>query len=95
MIAQLRRDVVLRALRELAEERPEQARPDHDEHATGEQVGRRRERQPGPRLSPRGLTAASSATEGEAIGTRSSATDGTAEMMLSTPEDTDTATVIT
>jgi hypothetical protein len=44
---------------------------------------------------PRRFTAASSTTNASANNTRRSASEGTAEMMLSTPEDTDTATVIT
>ena len=46
-------------------------------------------------LSPRRLMAASTATNMSAITTRCGPRPGTAEMMLSTPEDTDTATVIT
>ncbi len=45
--------------------------------------------------TPRRFTTASSATKPSAIGTRCACNWGTAEMMLSTPEATDTATVIT
>ena len=61
----------------------------------GEQVGRRREGQPG-------LAQAAQVHRGQqrrrtptAIRTRRWCSDGTAEMMLSTPDETDTATVIT
>ena len=45
--------------------------------------------------TPRRLAAASSATRPTAMGTRYSLSDGNAEMMLSVPAETDTATVIT
>ena len=44
---------------------------------------------------PRRFTAASTATNATASTTRSGCSDGTAEMMLSTPDETDTDTVIT
>jgi hypothetical protein len=45
--------------------------------------------------TPRRLTAASRTTKKIASSTRTGASSGTAEMMLSTPEATDTATVMT
>ena len=46
-------------------------------------------------LMPRRFTAARTTTNATAICTRWACSDGAAEMMLSTPEETDTATVMT
>ena len=45
--------------------------------------------------TPRRFTAVSTTTKPIASQTRAGCSDGSAEMMLSTPEETDTATVIT